>query len=105
MGNEKSEWHSNENLIRICEAPLSLLSIEFNVSILDIPQYRAVARWGWGGFSPPIFGRSANPISTRGDTLSPPSTTSPPGISDLATALYLIEFPFSYSEYFVQGCH
>ena len=42
---------------------------------------------GGGALAPPIFGRSANPILTRGDTLSPPSTTSPPGISDLATAL------------------
>ena len=42
---------------------------------------------GWGGFSPPIFGRSAKPILTRGDTLSPPSTTSPPGFSDLVTTL------------------
>ena len=40
-----------------------------------------------GALAPPIFARSDNPISTRGDTLSPPSTTSPPGISDLATAL------------------
>ena len=41
-----------------------------------------------GGPCPPLFGRSANPISTRGGgTLSPPSTTCPPGFSDLATAL------------------
>ena len=40
-----------------------------------------------GALAPPVFGRSVNPISTRGDTLSPPSTTSPPGFSDLATAL------------------
>ena len=49
--------------------------------------------------APPIFGRSANPISTRGDTLSPPSTTSPPKISDLATALnyvWLFLFMISY---------
>ena len=52
---------------------------------------RAVARWGLrGAIAPPIFGRLANPISTRGDTLSPPSTTSPPKISDLATALYSV---------------
>jgi hypothetical protein len=35
----------------------------------------------------PVFGKSVNPISTRGDPLSPPSTTSPPGFSDLVTAL------------------
>ena len=27
---------------------------------------------------PPVFGRPVNPISTRGDTLFPPSTTCPP---------------------------
>ena len=43
-----------------------------------------------GAKAPPIFGRSANPISPRGDTLPPPSTTSPPKISDLATALSCI---------------
>ena len=38
--------------------------------------------------APPVFGRSVNPISTRGDTFSPPITTSPPsGNSDLGTAL------------------
>ena len=39
-------------------------------------------RWGRG--------RSVNPIWTRGDTLSSPSTTSPLKISDLATALDLV---------------
>jgi hypothetical protein len=38
--------------------------------------------------APPVFVRSVNPISTRGGTLSPPSTTSPPGFLYLATALY-----------------
>ena len=36
---------------------------------------------------PPLFDRSVNPISTRGGTLSPPSTTCPPAFSELATAL------------------
>ena len=45
-------------------------------------------RGDWGGaLSPPVFGRSIHPISTRVGTLSPPITTSPPGFSDLATAL------------------
>ena len=36
---------------------------------------------------PPVFGRSVNPISTRGGgILSPPIITCPPGFSDLATA-------------------
>ena len=41
----------------------------------------------WGARAPPLFGRSVNPISTRGGTLSPPSTMCPPRFSDLATAL------------------
>ena len=40
-----------------------------------------------GAMALPGFGRSVNPISTRGGTISPPSTTSPLGFSDLATAL------------------
>ena len=36
---------------------------------------------------PPLFDRSVNPISTRGCTLSPPSTMCPHGFLDLATAL------------------
>ena len=46
------------------------------------------ARRKWGGAVPPLFGRSANPISTRGGTLSSPSATCPgPEFSDLASAL------------------
>ena len=39
-----------------------------------------------GAQAPPVFGRSVNPISTRGGKFSPPSNTSHPGFSDLATA-------------------
>ena len=50
---------------------------------------RPVASGGAGGgmCPPPLFGRSVNPISTRGGTFSPPSITCPPRFSDLATAL------------------
>ena len=42
---------------------------------------------GWAS-GLPVFGRSVNPISTSGGTLSPPSTTRPPPrFSDLATCL------------------
>ena len=42
-------------------------------------RYRHAARWEAGGAAaPPDFGGSINPISTREDTLSPPSTTCPP---------------------------
>ena len=55
--------------------------------IYDTKQACRKGGGGWEGFSPPVFGRSVNPISTRGGTLSPPSTISPPWFSDLATAL------------------
>ena len=48
-----------------------------------------LSRGTGGALATPVFGRSVNPISTRGDTLSPPNTTSTPGFSDLSTALRL----------------
>ena len=52
--------------------------------------YRHVARWEAGGAAAsPDFGGSVNPISTRGDTLSPPSTTCPPGFLTLAACLWV----------------
>ena len=42
---------------------------------------------GWGNVSPPVFGQTVNPISTRGADYAHHSTTSPPKFSDLATAL------------------
>ena len=41
----------------------------------------------WGALAPPMFGRTVNPISTRGADYARHSTTSPPKFSDLATAL------------------
>ena len=37
--------------------------------------------------APPDFGRSVNPISTKGGRLYPPNNTGNPGFSDLPTAL------------------
>ena len=37
--------------------------------------------------APPDFGRSVNPISTKGGRLCPPYNTGSPGFSDLSTAL------------------
>ena len=54
---------------------------------------RHATRWEAGGAAaPPDFGGSVNPISTRGDTLSPPSTTCPPGFLTLAACLELIGY-------------
>ena len=50
--------------------------------------HRAVASGGAGGaLAPPVFGQTVNPISTRGADYTHHSTTSPSGISDLATGL------------------
>ena len=42
-----------------------------------------------GGCSPPVFGQTVNPISTRGgaDYAHHSTTSPPPGFSDLATGL------------------
>ena len=50
--------------------------------------YRPVVPGGAGGaMALPNFGRSVNPISTKGDRLYPPNNTGAPGFSDLPTAL------------------
>ena len=41
--------------------------------------------------APPDFGRSVNPISTKGGRLCPPNITGNPRFSDLPTALYCIK--------------
>ena len=40
-----------------------------------------------GALAHPVLGQTVNPISTRGADYTHHSTTSPPGISDLATGL------------------
>ena len=53
---------------------------------------RAVASGGAGeALAPPVFGKTVNPISTRGADYTHHITTSPPGISDLATGLRLFQ--------------
>ena len=69
---------------------LSPANTEHVTPFMKIPRTddRPVASGGAGGAcAPPLFDRSVNPISTRGGTLSPPSTTCPPAFSELATAL------------------
>ena len=49
---------------------------------------RGVVSGGAGGaIAPPDFGRSLNPISTRGGRLSPPNSTGTSRFSDPPTAL------------------
>jgi hypothetical protein len=44
-----------------------------------------------GAMAPPDFGRSVNPISTKGVRLCPPNNNGTPGFSDLPTALTVQE--------------
>ena len=54
--------------------------------------YRGVVPGGAGDvMTPPDFGRSVNPISTRGTDYAHLITTGTPGFSDLSTALYIEE--------------
>ena len=55
--------------------------------VLHIIVHACRKRGGWGALAPPVFGRTVNPISTRGADYAHYSTTSLPGFSDLATAL------------------
>ena len=41
--------------------------------------------------APPDWGRSVNPISTRGDRLCPPNNTGTPEFSDLPMALHYVD--------------
>ena len=51
---------------------------------------RGVVPWGTGGaMAPTDFGRSVNPISTKGGRLCPPNNTGTPGLTDLLTDLGL----------------
>ena len=47
-----------------------------------------------GVMAPQNFGRSVNPISTKGGRLCPPNNTGTPGFSDLPTALVIKEQSF-----------
>ena len=47
-------------------------------------------RGGRGVRAPPLFGRSVNPISTRGGKSSPPNSTCHSRFSDLATGLAVL---------------
>ena len=52
-------------------------------------RHRPVVHGGAGGamVAPLFFGRSGNPISTKGGILCPPNNTGTPGFSDFPTAL------------------
>ena len=59
-----------------------------------------------GASAPPMFGRTVNPISTRGADFAHHSTTSPLKFSDLATALdisYLDRFTIQFWKLLVKG--
>ena len=62
--------------------------------------YRPVVPRGAGGaMAPPNFGRSVNPILTKGGRLCPPNNTGTTGFSDLPTALKYTIKDQSYLNY------
>ena len=63
-----------------------------NVRFIQVMCYyaRGVARGGAEvAVAPPEFGRSVNPIQTRGADYTPHTTASPPGFKKLSTPLIL----------------
>ena len=50
----------------------------------------------------PVFGRSVNPVSTKGDRLCPPNNTDTPQFSDLSTALVFTVLIYILSTYFAK---
>ena len=61
---------------------------------------RGVFRGGGGGegaVAPPEFGRSVNPIQTRGTDFTPHTTASPPGFKKLSTPLSTQNHTFDMS--------
>ena len=64
-------------------------SIYQMVQDTNLLYFRGVVPGGAGGaMTPPDFGRSVNPISTKGGRFCPPNNTGTPGFSDLPTALH-----------------
>ena len=65
-----------------------LMMFECLTFLIRAAQTQACRPWGCQGCqAPPDFGRSVNPISTKGGRLCPPNNTGTPGFSDLPTAL------------------
>ena len=74
-------------LDHIDEEKLTGLLMDFTDKKCTMFQDRRKART-LGASAPPMFGRTVNPISTRGADYAHHSTTSPLKFSDLATALF-----------------
>ena len=63
---------------------------------------------GWGGFSPPSFGQTVNPIATRGADYTHHSTMSSPDFQTLQRACFrsqLLKFLFDLLklDFFLEG--
>ena len=65
-------------------APPALRTYTAQPTYVNRPVVPGVAE---GAMAPPVFGRSVNPISTRGTDYTHLITTGTPGFSDLPTAL------------------
>ena len=69
----------------------------------QIHNYSDAGTGGVGALTPPIFGRSVNPIPTREGRLSPPITAAPPPkvVHLPASLIWLYKVAFQYSMYLV----
>ena len=79
-----SDRNLDQNSVRIQEELCShRIFITGNITGNMLCCFRPVVPGGAGGaMAPPIFGRSVNPISTKGGRLYPPNITGTPGFSD-----------------------
>ena len=66
---------------------MMLPSIKIAMEDPGLPLRPVVPGGASGAMAPPHFGRSVNPISTKGGRLCPPNNTGTPRFSDLPTAL------------------
>ena len=81
----KCDWQSRGSKFSLCTMGYTT---EINSVILKRVLKRGPSQGGdFGGFNISMFGRTVNPISTRGADYAHHSTTSPLKFSDLATAL------------------
>ena len=86
----RQDWFWGVHLSKTGSTWGASLQHDFISNILET-QYRGVARGGGGGPEPEPFGRSVNPIQTRGEDYAPHTTAIPhPRIQK--TKLHLCEF-------------
>ena len=85
--NDARESHNRINWIRAISGRVEILLVRSMNGDNKAPIRDVGDGWAGWGMAHQDFGRSVNPISTRGPRYAHHVTTCPPGFSDLATAL------------------